>query len=237
MVVVVLPSGYGLAIRDEYALVDPVDLFTLMLSDVVPLTFPLWVVFLYQPRLLDEWANSFGRGVRTRMPMGWYVASRAAVAAVWAAGVFAAMVVLTWVVAHVTFGEGFAQAQPMPVAERFTFSQVYAVSPVLFVVVFATWVGLNAAVYGVLGTAASALVGNRFLALLAPMAVYLVSGFVLAVLGLEYLSPTTSVFPFSIVQQPMVFAFVPLAGALAVTAVAFAVVRRQEYFSAGLDRV
>lgn len=237
-VIVALPTAYGLTIRDQYALVDAQDLFTLMLGDVMPLTFPLWVSLLYQPRLLDEWANSFTRGVRTRMPMRTYLASRAAVAATWAAGVFSTMVVLAWVAAFAVFGSsGMVQASPVPVAERFTFSQLYAVSPVVFITVYAAWVGLNAAAYGVLSTAASALIGNRFIALVTPIAFYLVAGFALAVLRLEHIGTATSIFPFSIVQQPIGYALVPLLGVLVLAAAAFVVAGRQQYFTAGLERV
>lgn len=237
-VIVLLPTLYGLAIRDAYALTDAADLFTLMLSNLVPLMFPLLVSLTYQPRLLDEWSNSFPRLTRTRIDVRGYLATRAGVAATLASTVFAVMILVAWLSAHSLFGDaGFAQASPVAVSDRFTFSQVHAISPVLFVLCYSGWVGLNAGAYAVFSTALSAVAGNRFLALAAPLVLYFLGGFALAVLGLEEISPSSSIFPFNITQQPMLFAVVPLMFVLVTSAALFALVHRRNYATAGLDRV
>jgi hypothetical protein len=244
--IIATPAIFGYMTRASYTLVDELDLFSLMLSNLLPLTFPLLVVALYLPRVSDEFSNNFVNVARVRSSVSSYLGVKVATGALVAFVTFSLAVLLAGLLAFwIDPALGLTKFRPEAMGmnqealmveslTRYTFSQLLASSPLVYCLVYAAWVGLNAAIYIVLGLLALALIENRFVALAAPFLVYQLANFTLAVLGFEEFGISTSIFPFSINQQPMWHPVVPLAATVAVAAIIWSYMRFREFDTSGL---
>lgn len=234
ILIIVVPSISGLLARGGYALDHWMSYFTIML-DLVALPFPLLVALLTQPRLLDEWSNTFALSVRTRQSPSQYVASRILASGVLAGAVFLAMTLLSFLVARLTFSDhGYDIPSLGPIETRFDMSQLWALSPGFYVVTYSLWVGMVAATVGAWCTLLTALIANKFVALAAPMLLWFGGNFVLAVIGLEELAFPP--FRFHISQQPL---WDDLAGWLVILATIagmYWIVRRRDFQTTGIVR-
>lgn len=246
MVIVAIPTAFGYLTRSSNTLVDELDLFSLMLSNLLPLTFPLLVVALYLPRVSDEFSNNFVNVARVRSSIGSYMTAKVATGAIFAFSTFALAVMLAGLFAFgVDPALGLTHFRPEAMGldqealvdeslTRYTFSQLLSLSPLVYCVVYALWVGLNAASYSVLGLLALMFAENRFVALAAPFLVYQLVNFALAVLGFEEFGVSTSIFPFSINQQPLWHPLVPFVVIFAATAAVWSYARFREFDTPGL---
>ncbi|MFB7799690.1 hypothetical protein [Isoptericola sp. NPDC056134] len=247
LIVVLMPAAIGILVREEYALSGSLEFFGLMLRNFVPLLFPVLVTVVYLPRLSDEFANGFTGSVRTRTTLRTYLGSRIATAALLSFLTFTAMIVVCWLVAFVigplvgmnefenVLPAGAAPDALLDPVSRATFTQLYADPPVLYGVVYAVWVGLNAALVAVFGTLSLILISNRFVALAVPTVAFLVVGFALQVLGLAPFTPTFATFPFGLAQQPLWTPFVPFMALAIVCAGLWVYVERRNFETSGLD--
>ncbi|GAA1710850.1 hypothetical protein GCM10009809_04020 [Isoptericola hypogeus] len=241
--IVALPTAQALTQVSSNRLWDNFDLFTLMMSDWLPLLFPLLVTALYLPRFAGELSHGFIRPVRPRTPIGTFLDSRIATAALLAFGVFFVAVAIAALVAFVgNAGHAItpltppgAGETPHPVSGRTTFSPLYSISPALYGVAMATWIGANAALWSVVGGLCLLLVGNRFLALAAPTVLFMVLQVAIAYAGFDAFILTGSIFQSNIVQQPAWYPFVQFAGVGLVVALAYAWVRRRRYETSGVE--
>jgi hypothetical protein len=242
--IMAFPVTYGYLVREEYRLEDKLDLFTLMFENYVPLLFPILIAALYLPRLADEFSNGFVTAVRTRVHVGRYLISRMGSAAIVAFLTFFTTILIGWIVvayidpllwsstAYHPSGPG---ETPNPPESRFTYSQIYELSPLLMVVTWASWVGINAALYSILGVLVLMLVQNRFLALAIPSVIFLIGNLATALLGLEEFGPLNMVFPFSISQQPIWHSFVPFGVTVLACIALWLTARSRDFATAGLE--
>ena len=234
VVIIAAPPVSGVVSLPGYAFDHWMSYFTVMV-DWVALTFPLLVTLLTQPRLLDEWSNTYAALTRPRVSAADYFRARVLVSGVLAAAVFFAMTVVCFVVARLTFTDhGYGTALVAPIEGRFPLSQIWGIQPILYPVVFSAWVAVVAGTVGAWCTLVTAVVSNKFVALAAPFVLWLAADFALAVLGQEELSLPP--FRFHIKQQPVWTEFVGWAAIAVVTVGLWAFVRRRDYRSAGIVR-
>lgn len=234
LLIILVPPVSGVMALPGYALDHWMPYFTLML-DVVALPFPLLVALLTQPRLLDEWSNTYALLIRTRVNPSTYFASRMLVSALLAAAVFFVMILVCFAVARFTYTDhGYDVPSLGPIESRFDFSQLWAISPAVYAVVFSLWVALVAGTVGAWCTLLTAVIGNKFVALATPLMLWFIVNFILAVLGFEELSLPP--FRFHISQQPI---WTDLLGWVAIalmTAGLYVFVRRRDFQTSGLVR-
>ncbi len=137
--------------------------------DWIGLLFPLTVALLTQLLLLDEWDNTYVMQVRTRVNIGAYFRHKVITAATTAFIVFTLLILLILGIANLTFIQGEINTDPYkPLEQRHDLSQIAGISIPLYIIVFALWVGLIAAILAVICTLATACIENKFLALIAP---------------------------------------------------------------------
>jgi len=233
LLLVVVPPISGIAVLPGYALDHWMSYFTLMI-DAVALPFPLLVTLLTQPRLLDEWSNTYALSTRTRANPATYFASRVLTSALLAAAVFFVMTLGCFVVARLTFTDHDDVPLVGPIESRFDLSQFWTISPGVYVIVYTLWVALVAGTVGAWCTLLTAVIGNKFVALAAPLVLWFVANFALAVFGLEAFSLPP--FRFHIQQQPIwtdVLGWVAIALA---TAGLYFFVHRRDYQTTGIVR-
>lgn len=232
IVIVVFWSGFS-ALASS-ALDHWTEHFTGMFSWFT-LIYPLAIALLTQPPLLDEWSNTYALSTRTRVSLGRYFASKVVAAAVLAAALFLALTLVCFLVAKLTYTDhGYGVPLAAPIETRFPFSQLWAVSPALYVVVFSLWVSLVSATVAAWCTLLTAVIANKFAALAAPLLLWLATNVVLTVLGAEELKLPP--YRFDITQQPIWTELAGWVALLASTAVLWLFVRRRQYQSAGIVR-
>ena len=234
LLIIVIPPVSGVMALPGYALDHWMPYFTLMF-DGVGLAFPLLVALLSQLRLLDEWSNTYALLTRTRVNPAIYFTSRLLVSALLAAAVFFVMTLACFAVARLTYTDhGYGVPSQGPIESRFPFSQLWAISPGLYVLVFSLWVAWVAGTVAAWCTLLTAVIGNKFLALAAPLVLWLGMNFVLAVLGLEALSLPP--FRFHITQQPIWTELVGWAVIALIAAGLHVFVQRRDYQTVGITR-
>ena len=232
IVLVLIGPVSGLAILGSSALDHWMTYFTSMF-DWVGLVYPLAVALLTQPRLLDEWSNTYVLSTRTRVSPGRYFAAKVITSALLAAGVFLVMTLVAFAAARLTYTDhGYGVPLVGPIEDRFPLSQLWGISPMLYVIGFSLWVAVVSAAVAVVCTLLSAVIGNRFVALAAPLILWFIANFGLAVLDWEELALPP--FRFHIIQQPVWTEFAGLGLIVLVAAVLYGLVRRNGYLSAGI---
>ncbi|WP_163544871.1 hypothetical protein [Occultella kanbiaonis] len=210
------------------------SLFSLMFNGV-GLLFPLLVTLLTQPRLLDEWSNSYALQVWTRVTPQSYFLSKALGAASVASGVFFALTAVSFGLARLTYTDNGYQVPLAGAIEfRFPLSQLWGVSPALYIVAYCVWVALVAGAVAILSTLLTAVTSNKFVALAAPFILWTGVNFALAVLRLEAFSLPP--FRFQITQQPVWTEVVGLCGIVLAIMMLYRFVHGQRYQTAGIVR-
>ena len=90
LLIIIGPALNGYLTRYGYALDNWVSYF-INLIDAVAMPFPLLVTLLTQPRLVDEWSNTYALSTRTRLRPRSYFASKVYSSALISGVVFTAM--------------------------------------------------------------------------------------------------------------------------------------------------
>ena len=211
------PALFGWWLVEDYALVDRYDHFTLALSSLVPLAFPLLATLLYGLYFSQELSAGAWLPLQLRRGRRGYLLRHLGRAAALGFVVGAVMIAIVGVLTlWATPKFGWVTYFPDPGArvpvERFTFAQLLPLGDAAFLSSYAAWVGVHAALYGMLGVLALVNVSNRLLALALPAVGQFLIDFLLAVLGLARWGMIAAVFPFNLRQIPL---HVPLISTLA----------------------
>lgn len=153
IVVLLSPSVFMEISRANGAVADQFTLFTLGISNFLPFFMPIFAALLYAPVVMQEVGTGGAWGpIMARRGRSPYVVRHAVRAACAGFIVFAGSVALVAVLSYgihphlipVDFFNPFGDDLE-PVAERLTFSQLYAVSPVLYFAFQSIWVGIGGA--------------------------------------------------------------------------------------------
>lgn len=235
LLLIAIPPLSGYVVLPAYAFDHWTSYFTVMFEGL-GLAFPLFVALLTQPRLLDEWSNTFALATRARVAPRRYFGARLATSAAIAFVVFLALTAACFAMAKATYSFPAGEVPPSVHVElRLQFSQLWSVSPMLYVAVYCLWVALVAATVAAFCTLVTALVGNKFLALAAPFLLWQIVNFTLAALSLEAFALPP--FRFHITQQPVWTELVGWAGILTVIAVLYTYAHRRDYQTPGIVRL
>lgn len=212
---------------------SPVALFGAMTVTPLILVVPLLAIAIGCGRLAAEVGNRYLVAVRSRAELRDYVVARVAAAGLAAFVPFALLVAvplvlvvgLGWVPPGAIIDPeliGMTRAEAARDAvHAATFTQLVAVSPALYGVVYSTWVGLHAAGSAMLGAVLLVVLPSRALAMLAPLALVFGQSLFVSLLGIPQWSLIFIVFPFGLAQAdlavPAVILVLELAAAGALT--------------------
>ncbi|MFV0429818.1 MAG: hypothetical protein ACK5KO_10400 [Arachnia sp.] len=215
LALIVSPWVYAGLLVDSYTLADKYDHLELALSNLVPLLFVLLATLLYGLDLMQELTAGAWLPIQVRSGGPWaYLRGHLRRAALIGCGVMALLVVtiaigtlwLTPVLELIAYGP--ATASPSS-DERFTFSQFFAWGDIAFVGIYAVWVGIHGALYGMLGVLSLINIGNRLLALALPAISQFLIEFLLASLRLERFGFGAAVFSTNMEQGPLWMPLIP----------------------------
>lgn len=209
IVALLSPSVFMEISRANSAVADQFSLFTLGISNFLPFFMPIFAALLYAPVVMQEVGTGGAWGpIMARRGRSPYVVRHAVRAACAGFIVFAGSVALVAVLSYgihphlipVDFFNPFGDDLE-PVAERLTFSQLYAVSPVLYFAFQSIWVGIGGAALSTLAAVGAMFFENRFVALLWLPVVVLLSEFVAGALRVDHFSLIRSFIPTGVTQQ------------------------------------
>lgn len=218
---VVVPIVSGIAKANEGAMRSNFDVYTQLMISPVSLLVPIIAVMLGCMRAYDIIGNRYVSYTRTRVAVRRYISGELGAAFIVP---FAAFFLLSFVgiilafyiwpllgnpsIDPGTYEMSSAQALKDDLT-RTSFSSLLAWGPLVYGIIYSTWLGLGAATYAALGFAALVVLHNRLLALLLPFIVYFLPTIVVSLLGSPELSPMYSLMPFGLIQAPIWVAALP----------------------------
>lgn len=225
------PTVLGVAMMRSYAYQAPIDMFTLMTNTPVALVFPLLLTALYVFRFSGLLHNRFAFYSRFRSSTRTFLAVHLTLNVVLVGVLVFTSYLIAGLVSFVVLPATGILAtqtgyQPLPAGEvahytshLVTFSQLADAGTGIYVVVFAGFVGLFSVVMATAALGFTLLAKSRILGLAATLILYTVEDFVLSYAGLEQFRSSASLFPDSIIQQPLWVPMIPLAGWLVLSVV------------------
>lgn len=220
VVVIVAPTIVAERMGASSILDSPMSLFSLSF-EIQALIGPLVAVALFVVPVSEEFTNGWLLYTRTRQDLRERLLRLVLRSATVPAAVMTAATLLSALYAF-AFGPFGAAVPGASSSDYATFTQITAVSGVLYVVVVALWQGLWAAVFSLVALGLLLLTGRRAFAFAIPLVLYWADNAVLGTSGLEVFRSVSSVNPFTVMQSPIWTAAVPLSwwvGILAMLAV------------------
>ncbi|PAF36232.1 ABC transporter permease [Terribacillus saccharophilus] len=232
-IILLLPLISFLPVSTGYLYFQPVDVFQETVGFIIPMLFPVLVVFIYLPSFLQEQKNHFITYTRTRVPLNYYILVKGLMNALLTGFIILSMMFFTFI--FVTFIEpNFIQivdySPPLPGDHEVnvTFSQFLEYGTWTYVLVYSLWVTLNAIVYSTISFLLMIILKKSFVAISVPFLFYHVFNFVSGVFGIAQFSPLSTVFPFNIEQQELWTVFVPLGILLLCISILYLIVIRNK---------
>lgn len=230
--IILLPSLIRFPlIKDSYAFYRPIEVFQILISDYIPMLFPVFMILIYTNSFVNERKNDFILYTRTRIWMPTYVWSKAIVNAVLAFIVSFLLIFLPFVFAiYVEPSLSIVHFYPLENSTTvdYTFNQLLTYGTLTYGIVYASWVGLNGVIYSTLAFLLSLTIKNSFIAFSLPFIWYQVMNFVTGVLGVSYLSPISTIFPFNVVKNDLWTVIPPFAVlCLAILGICYYIYRNQ----------
>ncbi len=207
------PIIFAVSKSDEYMLFRPVDLFTLILENILPMLFPLIVVCIFLLNFSNEKKDHFLFYTRSRIPIKKYLKNK-----FWLNNFSVFTVIFLFVFIPFVFcfyiepSLGLVKYYPIESESDIsthTFSQFLSYGSLVYGVVYSLWVALNGVLYAAIAFFLLMTINNSFLALSLPFIFYHIVDFGIAILGFSKFSLTSTIFPFNIVQQPLWTVIVP----------------------------
>ncbi|TYS63938.1 ABC transporter permease [Bacillus infantis] len=214
LLILILPTVQFLLIKDNYVFYRQLDLFLRLNSNFVPLLFPIIVVLVNATQFVGEQKNDFIQYTRLRIPLTTYLYGKLLTNAILTFTISFLIVFLPFVFSM--YIEPFLgvvkiyppDGNPIPYT---TFEQLLFLGTLPYGIIYSIWVGLNGMMYATIALLAVMILDKPFVALSIPFIYYLLADFVTQVLGVFKFSPSSTIFPFSISQQPLWTVFVPFA--------------------------
>lgn len=228
----------------SYELRDSLDFFTFTLGSILPILFPIVAILVYTVSFSAEIHRRFLTYTRMRRPILETLNIK-----FWANLVLTFIFFFCLIISLFIFAYyiepllGIANLDPAGyglstdnIAEdtyaRHTFTQFLRSGTLTYGIVYALWVGLNAALYAAIGFVLVLLLRNPFLALSLPFIIYVVGTFTLSALGAEIYRPSYTIFPFDRIQSPIWTALIPF-GILSVIVAGSLVYIKRNIFKLG----
>ena len=194
---------------------DNFDVYLELMLTPATLIAPLVAAVIGCLPLFRELGNRFASSTRTRLPLRSYLQSRLVAALI---GPFVAFFAFAFALFAIAFFVWPLLGNPsihpdlysMTAAQadadsltRTTYSQLLALSPWGYGLLYAAWAGFGAATYSALGFAALLALPNRAVALAVPMILYIVETLAASLLDAPRFGLIFSLFPFGLAQAPI----------------------------------
>lgn len=219
----------------------PLSAFGTAMSSPVSLALPLIAVAVYLLSFSREIEARFVVYTRTRCSIVRYLTEKASANAIAVFLVFFVYAAISFiVVVWVAPAAGWLQFDPAGYGTHYAapdefvrFSELWAVSPAVYGLVYAIWCGVNGSIWASLGLLALLLVPNRFVALSLPFGACIALTAVLSLLGLDVFSPYPLWILFGYTQSAAWTALVPI-GILTIicSTVLVSILRRSSHIDA-----
>lgn len=204
--ILLFPIIKFIMIKDNYVFYRQLDLFLRLNSDFIPLLFPIMMTLVYAINFLGEQKNHFIQYTRVRIPISTYFFTKIisnAILAFLAAFLmaFIPFVFSMYIEPLLGIVELYpTEGNPIPYT---TFEQLLTLGHLPYGIIYAMWVGLNGMMYATIAILLLMILEKPFIALSIPFIYYLLLNFVTQVIGYDQFSPSHTIFPFSISQQPL----------------------------------
>lgn len=212
LLIFVFPTIQFLLIKDNYVYYRHLDFFLRLNSNFVPLLFPILMTLVYTTEYVGEQKNNFIQYTRLRIPLSTYLLSKLITNAILSFIIAFFIVFIPFVFAmYVEPVLGIVKLSPTegnPIPYT-TFEQFLFLGTFLYGIIYSLWVGLNGSMYATMALLFLMILEKPFIALSIPFIYYLMTNYIIQVLGLDRFSPASTIFPFSMDQQPLWTVFVP----------------------------
>lgn len=219
-----------LLIKDNYVFYRQIEVFQRTNSDFVPLLFPFIVVLVYAFYLIPEIKNGYLFFVTSRTQLKTYIQSKLIMNAL--ISFLSAFLLIFLPFIFVMYIEpslniiSLDQAGTNPIA-YLLFEQLLDHGLLTYGVVYSFWVGVNGALYSTFALLLLFLGKTPLVSFSIPFIYYIVGHFITQLLGIDYLSPMLTIFPFSLELQPIWIIFIPFIVLITITAILYFILRNR----------
>ncbi|MCM3364911.1 MULTISPECIES: ABC transporter permease [Bacillaceae] len=216
IIILIIPLSSFYPIRTGYLYYSSVEVFQEMVGLIIPMIFPVLVVFIYLPNFVLEQKNNFITYTRSRIPINQYILSKGLMNAFLTGTIIFLMVFFSFVFAvyiepNILHVISLTPADGGNYNYNVTFSQLLVYGDFVYGIVYSLWVGLNASLYSTISFLLLLIISRTFIGLSLPFLFYHIFNFITAIIVGARFSPISTIFPFNIEQQEIWTAMIPFA--------------------------
>lgn len=219
-----------LLIKDNYVFYRQIEVFQRTNSDFVPLLFPFIVILVYAFYLIPEIKSGYLFFVTSRTQLKTYIQSKLVINVLITFLSAFLLVFLPFI--FVMYIEpslniiSLDQAGTNPIS-YLLFEQLLDHGLLTYGVVYCFWVGINGALYTTFALLLLFLGKTPLVSFSIPFIYYIVGHFITQLLGIDYLSPMLTIFPFSLELQPIWIIFIPFLVLITIVTVLYFILRNR----------
>jgi len=195
-------------VRTGYVFTSWQGVFEESAGVIVAVAFPLLCCLVYLPTVAREIDHQFIRYARTRVALGHYLVAKGIVNALIVFSVFFVTMFVWMLFLRIVEPGLHWMTYEQGVESLTTFTQVFRTDEI-YILVYAVWIGLNAALYATIAYLLLILSGNLLLAVGLPFLFYHLLNFTAGLFSAPQFSPISTIFPFNIIAMPLWTVLVP----------------------------
>lgn len=231
ILIVPLPVIKFLMIDEGYTYYRQIEVFLRVNSDFLPLLFPLLIITAYTPRFIGEQKNNFLVYVKSRISLRNYYYSKLFVNGFISFFIAFLCVFIPFVfVLYIEPYFNIITIYPNDDGNIFpitTFEQFLTFGTFIYGLIYSSWVGINGVLYATFALLLLMITKKPLVSLATPFIYYIFGNFLTQLLNYDKFSPGSTVFPFSISQQPLWTVLVPFCILLTIVLILFYILRRK----------
>ncbi|WP_373894714.1 ABC transporter permease [Virgibacillus natechei] len=212
IIILLFPAIKYIQIINGYVFYRQLDVFLRVNSDFIPLLFPLLMILVFAANFIGEQKDNYLTYVCPRIPLNKYFYSKLIVNGCLTFIVAFLMVFIPFVfimylepLLNITQLEN-PNGNSIPVT---TFEQLLEAGTLTYGIVYSIWIGINGMLYASFGLLLLMLSKKPLMALSFPFIYYLIFDFMIQTFGFVQFSPSATLFPFAIAQQPLWTVLIP----------------------------
>ena len=208
------------------------------MGGILIVVFPLLATLVYLPSFSEELKNRFIVYSRSRISIGKFLFIKFMANGVLTFIVFFAFTFSMFILSYYFLpSNGLVVLQPEAYGftestaiidsySRHTFTQLLEYGPLPYILVYSSWVGINAALYASIGFLLLLLINNKYVAMSVPTIIYFVGSFILVKPNLRPFRLADTIFPYMYTQQPIWTVFVPFIILSSLCVILFSIIRK-----------
>lgn len=230
ILIVPLPVIKFLMIDEGYVYYRQIEVFLRVNSDFVPLLFPLLIITAYTPQFIGEQKNNFLVYVNSRIALKNYNYAKLIVNGFISFFIAFLCVFIPFIfVMYIEPNFNIVSIQPINgnIVPVTTFEQFLTLGTFIYGLIYSSWVGINGVLYATFALLLLMITKNPLVSLTTPFIYYIFGIFLTQLLNYDKFSPGSTVFPFSISQQPLWTVLVPFCILLTIVLILFHILRRK----------